>query len=118
MLSDSRIKSIRSFLLMFAFLIAYLSAFTMGAIVVIRIPWVSSYIDLTIFMLSALGILFIGLFYGIYERNVNITLSERTKKIVELYGEGKSFQYIKDELDLPNISTVKQELSKFCKLKR
>jgi len=90
----------------------------MGVITINRNPWFNEYIDLTIFLISAFGILFIGLFYGIYERNINISLSERTLKVVELYGEGRSFQEIKDLLDLPNIATVKQEITKFCKLKR
>ncbi|MBA7490921.1 hypothetical protein ES702_01464 [subsurface metagenome] len=118
MLSNSKVKNIRHFLLMFAFIIAYISAFTMGAITAIHNPTLKHYTDYSIFILSAFGILFIAVFYGLYERNVNITLNARTLEIVSRYGEGESFQKIKDEMSLPNIATVKQELIKFCKLKK
>jgi len=117
MLKNEKMKNIRNILLMLAFIIAYISAFTMGAISVIEYPALSQYINLTIFLLSALGILFITLFYGLYQNNIDISLDDRNLQIVELYGQGKSFQHIKDKLDLPSIATVKQELIKFCKLK-
>ena len=112
-------QKIRERLLTIAILISYVTFTTMGIIMQKYHPYIGKYSDIIIYPLSCFFIVFIYLFSITYEKRFEYKLDEQTLRIVELYGEGLSFQKIVEELEGVNhLEDVKRSIKKFCKLRR
>lgn len=107
---------IRSLLITFAISLSYVVFLVMGIVISKYNPWVMKYIDYAYIPISLSTILFLYLFAVTYEQKRKTEVSQKVKTAARLYGEGKSFQEIKDLLELSSVADVKRLITKYCAL--
>lgn len=110
-------ERMRQWLITFAICLSYMTFLSMGIIIAKFNPIVLEWTDLIIFPLSFSTILFIYMFAITYEKRLAIKLTDTVKECARLYGEGLSFEKIKEKLELDNLNDVKRLLTEFCKLR-
>jgi hypothetical protein len=107
-------EEMRSFLITFAVVLSYVVFVMIGMIVVKYNPWVMVITDYAILPIGLATILFLYLFAMTYEKKQAEKIPEKTRECVRLYGEGKSFNEIKEQMGLSSPSDVKRMLTEFC----
>lgn len=110
-------EDLRAWLLTYVIILSYLVFATMGVIIAKYNPIVINYIDYMFMPIGLATILFIYIFALTYEKKIELRLTEDILNCVKLYGEGKSFETIKNELNLRNVNEVKRMLTEFCKFR-
>lgn len=110
-------EELRQWLLTYVIILSYLVFATMGVIIAKYNPIVINYIDYMFMPIGLATILFIYIFALTYEKKIELRLTEDVLNCVKLYGEGKSFETIKNELNLRNVNEVKRMLTEFCKFR-
>lgn len=107
---------VRSYLITFAISLSYVVFLVMGIVIAKYHPNVTKFIDYAYIPISLSTILFLYLFAVTYEQKRKIEVSKQVKDCAKLYGEGKSFQEIKNILELSSVADVKRLLTKYCAL--
>jgi len=107
---------VRSYLITFAISLSYVVFLVMGIVIAKYHPSITKYIDYAYIPISLSTILFLYLFAVTYEQKRKTEVSEKVKTCAKLYGEGKSFQEIKDILELSSVADVKRLITKYCSL--
>jgi len=108
-------EEIRSSLITFAIVLSYIVFLTMGMIIRKHLPIVDRYLDISIVPIGISTIAFLYLFAITYEKRRQTKLSPEVLEASRLYGEGKSFEEIKEVMELTNVSVVKRLLTRYCK---
>jgi hypothetical protein len=108
---------VRSNLITFAVVLSYVVFAVIGMIIAKYRPAILDYLDYAFFPIGLATILFLYLFSQTYERKRRIEVTDEVNECARLYGEGKSFNEIKDEMELSSTSDVKRMITKFCELK-
>ncbi len=111
----STIRSMRNFLIIYGIIISYTSCILIGIIIAKNKPIIVNYTDMFILPIALFSFLFMWLFTFTYEKKIVIKLDDITLKCAELYGEGNSYNDIKDKLGLDHINQVKRRIEIFCK---
>lgn len=110
-------QELRSTLITFAIMLSYIVFMTMGMIIRKHFPIVDRYLDIAFVPIGLSTILFLYLFAVTYEKRMSIILSSEVKEAGRLYGLGHSFEEVKNEMGLKNVSEVKRLITTFCKEK-
>jgi len=108
---------IRSYLITFTVVTSYFVFTLFGMIIAKYNPFVLNFLDLAFIPTGLTIILIMYLFAFTYEKRKETILSKEVLKAVELYGEGNSFEKIKDTMGLKHINEVKRMITTFCKEK-
>ena len=116
---DGNIKTskVRSYLITFTVVISYFVFTLFGMIIAKYNPFVLNFLDLAFIPTGLTIILIMYLFAFTYEKRKETILSKEVLKAVELYGEGNSFEKIKELMGLKHINEVKRMITAFCKEK-
>ena len=109
------VSKIRSKLLSLTVVISYLVFTSFGIVLAKYEPRILDYTDLALIPLGLTIILIMYLFTYTYEKRKQYIFTPEIIEIIKLYGEGKSFEKIKQELGLKHIQEVKRAISLFCK---
>ncbi len=107
---------IRSWLITFAVILSYVVFTVIGMIIIKYNPILVLYLDYAFIPIGLCTILFLYLFAVTYERKRATEISADVKECARLYGEGKSFNEIRDLMELSSQADVKRLITKFCKL--
>lgn len=110
-----KIYNLRKFLVSLSVVISYVVFTVFGVIITKYNPVIINYVDLTLIPIGLLIILIFFLFTFTIEEKINLKLDDIVLKCAKLYGEGKSFNDIQDELGLNNLNEVKRMITEFCK---
>lgn len=110
-------ERIRQYLITFNVCLSYFVFVIFGIVITKYNIEVVKYVDIFFIPVGLSTILTLYLFALTYEQKIALKLNDKVKRCGILYGEGNSFQQIKDELGLGNISEVKRLLTQFCKVK-
>ena len=108
-------SKIRSYLLTFTVVVSYMVFTIFGMIIVKYNPFVLNYMDLMFIPTGLSVILIMYLFAFTYEKRKETILSKDVLMAVKLYGEGNSFQKIKEDMGLNHINEVKRMITTYCK---
>ena len=108
-------SKVRSYILTFTVVISYMVFTIFGMIIVKYNPFVLNFIDLIFFPVGFSIILVMYLFAFTYEKRKEVSLSSEVLEAVRLYGEGNSFQKIKEDMGLSHINEVKRMITTYCK---
>jgi hypothetical protein len=106
---------IRSYLLTFTVVLSYMVFTLFGMIVAKYNPWILNFLDLAFIPVGLTIILIMYLFAFTYEKRKQVALSKEVLQAVRLYGEGNSFQKIKEDMGLSHINEVKRMITTYCK---
>lgn len=107
---------IRSWLITFAVLLSYIVFTVIGMIILKYNPVLAYYLDYAFIPIGLCTILFLYLFAMTYEKKRATEISDDVKECARLYGEGKSFNEIRDLMSLSSQADVKRLITKFCKM--
>jgi len=106
---------IRSLILTFTVVTSYVVFTLFGMIIAKYNPWTLNFLDLAFIPTGLTIILIMYLFAFTYEKRKEVALSKDVLEAVKLYGEGNSFQKIKDDMGLSHINEVKRLITTYCK---
>lgn len=105
---------IRAYLITFAVVLSYLVFTVIGMIIIKYNPGLLPYLDYAFFPIGLSTIMFLYLFAMTYEKKRASLISPEVKECVKLYGEGKSFNEIKELMGLSSPSDVKRLITEYC----
>ena len=108
-------SKVRSYILTFTVVITYMVFTIFGMIIVKYNPFVLNYLDLMFIPTGLSIILIMYLFAFTYEKRKEVALSSEVLEAVKLYGEGNSFEKIKEKMNLKHINEVKRMITTYCK---